>query len=59
MMKNIIIVGGGFAGVWAALGAAHQVIDNKANIRITLVSKDPQYLAIFGVRAQFFLIFEL
>lgn len=39
-MKNIVIVGGGFAGLWAALGAAHQVIDNKANIQITLVSKD-------------------
>ncbi|MEJ2143334.1 MAG: FAD-dependent oxidoreductase [Gammaproteobacteria bacterium] len=45
MMKNIVIIGGGFAGVWAALGAAHQVIHNKANIKITLVSKDP-YLNI-------------
>jgi len=39
-MKNIVIIGGGFAGLWAALGAARQVIENEANIQITLISKD-------------------
>ncbi len=32
-MKNIVIIGGGFAGLWAALGAARQVIENEANIQ--------------------------
>jgi NADH dehydrogenase len=40
-MKNIIIVGGGFAGVWAALGAARQVAEHEASVKITVVSKDP------------------
>lgn len=44
-MKNIVIVGGGFAGGWAALGAAHEVFANEADIQITVVSKDP-YLNI-------------
>jgi NADH dehydrogenase len=39
-MKNIVIIGGGFAGLWAALGAARQVIENEANIQITVISKD-------------------
>ncbi|MEE8122111.1 MAG: FAD-dependent oxidoreductase, partial [Anaerolineales bacterium] len=44
-MKNIVIVGGGFAGLWAALGAAHEVLENEADIQVTVVSKDP-YLNI-------------
>jgi len=44
-MKNIVIVGGGFAGLWAAMSAAQQVIEHDANIQITMVSKDP-YLTI-------------
>lgn len=39
-MKNIVIIGGGFAGLWAALGAARQVIENEADIQITVISKD-------------------
>jgi len=39
-MKNILIVGGGFAGLWAALGAAQQINEHGENIRITVVSKD-------------------
>ena len=39
-MKKIVIVGGGFAGLWAALGAAHEVSANEADIQITVVSKD-------------------
>ncbi len=44
-MSNIVIVGGGFAGVWAAQAAAHEVIENRADIQITVVSKD-SYLNI-------------
>jgi len=40
-MHNLVIVGGGFAGFWAALGAAREVIENAAEIVITVVSKDP------------------
>ena len=40
-MYDLVIVGGGFAGMWAALGAAHEVIENAAEIEITVVSKDP------------------
>ncbi len=32
-MKNIVIVGGGFAGLWTALGAACQVIENEAKLQ--------------------------
>ena len=39
-MKNIVIIGGGFAHLWAALGAARQVIKNEADIQITVISKD-------------------
>ncbi|MEA3242206.1 MAG: FAD-dependent oxidoreductase [Pseudomonadota bacterium] len=44
-METIVIIGGGFAGLWAALGAARQVDGNEANIQITVISKDP-YLNI-------------
>lgn len=44
-MKNIVIVGGGFAGLWAAMAAARQVIEMEADIQVTVVSKDP-YLNI-------------
>ena len=40
-MYDLVIVGGGFAGFWAALGAAHEAIENAAEVRITVVSKDP------------------
>ncbi len=40
-MHDLVIVGGGFAGFWAALGAAHEAIENAAEVRITVVSKDP------------------
>jgi NADH dehydrogenase len=40
--KQIVIVGGGFAGVWAAMGAARKLEKKRAryNVRITLVSPD-------------------
>lgn len=39
MSKHILIVGGGFAGLWAALAAA-RVADSGGGIHITLVSRD-------------------
>ncbi|OXJ22605.1 FAD-dependent oxidoreductase [Burkholderia sp. HI2714] len=45
MKRNIVIVGGGFAGLWAALGAA-RVIDMQRDkgfdVEITLVSPRPE-----------------
>ena len=40
-MKEILIVGGGFAGIGAALTAAHEVAQANAEVSITLVSRDP------------------
>lgn len=39
-MHNIVIVGGGFAGLWAALSAARQIDANGGDVRVTLISKD-------------------
>ncbi|WP_299380621.1 FAD-dependent oxidoreductase [uncultured Kiloniella sp.] len=40
-MKQLVILGGGFAGLWAAMSAAGERADNKAvKIDITLISKD-------------------
>jgi len=39
-IKKIIIVGGGFAGMWAALTAAHEVAHAKDKVSITLISRD-------------------
>jgi NADH dehydrogenase len=44
-MKDIIIVGGGFAGTWAALAAAKQVDEQASDIQITVISTD-RYLTI-------------
>ncbi|MGI9232947.1 MAG: NAD(P)/FAD-dependent oxidoreductase [Woeseiaceae bacterium] len=44
-MKNIIVVGGGFAGLWAALGAARQNEEHSGDIDISLVSPT-RYLTI-------------
>lgn len=41
-MQRIVIVGGGFAGFWAALGAARARADAGAEIAIQLVSRDPR-----------------
>lgn len=41
-MKRLVIVGGGFAGVWSALGAAWKLYENKADhIEIVLISPHP------------------
>ena len=44
-MKHIVIIGGGFAGMWAALTAARELAQNGATARITLVSRD-EYLTV-------------
>ncbi|MDN4593989.1 NAD(P)/FAD-dependent oxidoreductase [Polycladomyces subterraneus] len=41
-MKKLVIVGGGFAGVWSALGAAWKLHEKKADhIEIVLISPHP------------------
>lgn len=44
-MKELIVVGGGFAGTWAALAAAKQIDEHAGKIHITLISTD-RYLTI-------------
>ena len=44
-MKNIVIVGGGFAGTWASLAAAKQIDEHAGDIQVTLISAD-RYLTI-------------
>jgi NADH dehydrogenase len=42
-MKELVIVGGGFAGVWAALGAVRaqrQIAPDAPDVAVTLVSRD-------------------
>jgi NADH:ubiquinone reductase (H+-translocating) len=44
VVQNILIVGGGFAGVWSALaaaGARERLGRGPSDVRITLVSRDP------------------
>lgn len=41
MAQQVWIVGGGFAGVWAALGAARAARTLEADVEVTLVSADP------------------
>ncbi|HEY5348209.1 MAG TPA: NAD(P)/FAD-dependent oxidoreductase [Candidatus Lustribacter sp.] len=40
-MKNILVLGGGFAGLWSAVGAARNVeeLGARADVKITLVNK--------------------
>ncbi len=39
-MKEIVVVGGGFAGLWAALSAAAENDRHGGDIKVTLVSRD-------------------
>ncbi len=39
-MKQIVIVGGGFAGMWAALVAAREIARSTEQVGITLISRD-------------------
>jgi NADH dehydrogenase len=41
-MSNILILGGGFAGLWSALVARRQAVDEGRDLTITLVSMDSQ-----------------
>ncbi len=53
-MKNIVVVGNGFAGMWAALVARHEARKHPADINITLVAPDcaltvrPRLYEVFG-----------
>jgi len=44
-MPELLVVGGGFAGVLGALSAAYEAVEREADVGITLVSRDP-YLTI-------------
>lgn len=44
-MKRLVIVGGGFAGMWAALVAAREAATHGEEIRITLIAQD-EYLTV-------------
>lgn len=44
-MNNIVIVGGGFAGIWAAVTAARQKLNHNGDIGIALISAN-RYLTI-------------
>ncbi|MEE2970701.1 MAG: FAD-dependent oxidoreductase [Pseudomonadota bacterium] len=40
-MKNIVVIGGGFAGLWSALGAARRLDEEgETDIHVTLVNRD-------------------
>src|SRR5438067_2406286 len=41
-MQRVVSVGGGFAGLWAALGAARARADAGAELAIELISRDPR-----------------
>lgn len=49
-MKQILVVGGGFAGMWAALAAAREVSEHDGAVDITLASKD----GFLGMRPRFY-----
>lgn len=44
-MEKIVIIGGGFAGLWAALVARRQIVEAGADIGVSLISRDA-YLTI-------------
>ena len=44
-MNTIVIVGGGFAGLWASMAAARESLEHAGDIKIVMVSADP-YLTI-------------
>ena len=44
-MRDIVIIGGGFAGMWAALTAAREIDGQADDIRVTLISRD-EYLTV-------------
>ncbi len=40
-MQQIVVVGGGFAGLWAALAAVREIAASEAGVQVTLLSRDP------------------
>lgn len=42
MQKQILIVGAGFAGMWAALSAARLADKNQQHIDITVIAPQPE-----------------
>lgn len=40
-MQKLLVIGGGFAGMWAALVAAREAIHHGRELEIKLISKDP------------------
>ncbi|KWW19094.1 MULTISPECIES: NAD(P)/FAD-dependent oxidoreductase [Peribacillus] len=52
-MKRIVIIGGGFAGVWSAISAARQLHERqmeRTEVEVVLINRDPY----FGVRPRFY-----
>ncbi|MGE6376104.1 NAD(P)/FAD-dependent oxidoreductase [Peribacillus muralis] len=52
-MKRIVIIGGGFAGVWSAISAARQLHElqmENNEVEVVLVNRDPY----FGIRPRFY-----
>lgn len=42
-MKNIVVIGGGFAGLWSAVAAARQADRLQQPVQITLINRDDQH----------------
>lgn len=51
-MKNLVIIGGGFAGLWAAFSAVRKAkaLNIEGDVKITLINKD----AYHGLRPRFY-----
>ena len=49
-MTEILVVGGGFAGMWAALAAAGEASEHSGDVNVTLASKD----GYLGIRPRFY-----
>lgn len=39
-MKDLVIIGGGFAGLWAAMAATRTIEDAGSDVRVTVISRD-------------------
>jgi NADH:ubiquinone reductase (H+-translocating) len=50
-MKNIVVIGGGFAGLWSALGAARRLDEEgETDIHVTLINRDEWH----GIRVRLY-----
>jgi NADH:quinone reductase (non-electrogenic) len=45
MTKHILVLGAGFAGLWAAIGALRKIVEHKAqkDVRVTVVNRTPYH----------------